>query len=188
MDAPKDSFGHQSSNWPQVVGIFNQVLDVLYCLFPNLPLPHPLVRDLEPAILGLAEALATVAPAASAPISAIQCTASLLANEGAVDRLTGRLKQLGDRLPVNRPAASEPHLQVHPDALLALAPRPAPSTAWNVAGGFVAAEGLRLLSVHRIDPNQPDLLEAYRALLLTGLIQSGLFERCRAHLYCELIL
>ncbi|CAH8644073.1 unnamed protein product [Heterobilharzia americana] len=115
----------------------NQILDLLYGLFPTIPIPHPSVKDLEPTVLGLIEALSTGAPS-------LLPVLNITNSGGKTNNLTADI----------RSSVS--------------------SSAWDIEGGFIPAEGCRLFTKYALVGF--DLMNNYNALLLATLIQAGLYE------------
>ncbi|CAH8869157.1 unnamed protein product [Trichobilharzia szidati] len=139
----------------------NQILDLLYSLFPTIPVPHPSVKDMEPTILGLIEALSTgsssLLPVIYAPNSSSRKKTNIFTTP--TDEMSSLPKSrrfVSSILPVRRPSSSSS------------------SNIWDIDGGFIAAEGCRLFS--KYDSVGFDVMNNYYALLLAILIQAGLYE------------
>ncbi|OON21185.1 hypothetical protein X801_02922, partial [Opisthorchis viverrini] len=137
----------------------DQILEVLFGLFPTLPLPHPSVKYMEPAILALTEALASCAPF-TLPMQAPMDDLCSVLQHHSIAPTQSNLRQPSTVCPPT------PHYQ-----------RQSPQTACDLEGGFVAAEGCRIFSKFEV-PNctSVDLTDSYTALLLATLVQAGLYE------------
>ncbi|TPP57472.1 hypothetical protein FGIG_07303 [Fasciola gigantica] len=134
----------------------NQILDLLFGLFPDLPKPHPSTKDIDPAILGLSEALANCAPT-TLPVVQVNLPCSADGHS-----MSTRFRS-GSRVD-----------RTHGPSVLVR--RRSPPTAWDIQGGFVAAEGLRVFPRPASVSPGLDLMDSYSALLLATLIQAGLYE------------
>ncbi|CAL8076146.1 unnamed protein product [Calicophoron daubneyi] len=144
----------------------DQILDLLFGLFPALPTPHPSTQDMEPAIFGLIEALASCAPSALPVLNSWNPCATATYSETAE---TGTVQGSAQ--------SSAQSSCPNPQKTLILPRRRCPRSAWDLEGGFVAGEGCRIFS--RCGPRVDgtiDLMESYTALLLTVLVQAGLYE------------
>ncbi|TGZ70116.1 hypothetical protein CRM22_003371 [Opisthorchis felineus] len=137
----------------------DQILELLFGLFPTLPLPHPSVKYMEPAILALTEALANCAPFTLPMQAPVDDLCSVL-HHHSISPTQSNLRQPCTVCPPT------PHQ-----------PRRSPQTACDLEGGFVAAEGCRIFSKFEV-PNYTsvDLMDSYNALLLATLVQAGLYE------------
>ncbi|KAG5445659.1 hypothetical protein CSKR_104807 [Clonorchis sinensis] len=136
----------------------DQILELLFGLFPTLPLPHPSVKYMEPAILALTEALASCAPFALPVQAPADDLCSALQHHN-IAPTQSNLRQPCTVCP------STSHYQRRSQ------------TAYDLEGGFVAAEGCRIFPKFEV-PNYSsvDLMDSYTALLLATLVQAGLYE------------
>lgn len=141
-------------------------MDLLFDLFPAWPKPHPSTKDIDPAILGLSEALANCAPTAL-PVVQVDVRSGDGCSKSAKFRTVIEL----DR--TNGPSV--------------LPRRCSPPTAWDIQGGFVAAEGLRVFPRPACVSSGLDLMDSYSALLLATLIQAGIYEVMGAYLFCYFV-
>ncbi|CAH8656070.1 unnamed protein product [Schistosoma rodhaini] len=138
--------------------IRNQILSLLYGLFPTIPIPHSSVKELEPTILGLIEALST---GSSSLLPVINLSSSpgkrsdYLRNEMSSSYLDSSSRRLFSILPVRCISSSS-------------------SSAWDIEGDFISAEGCRLLI--KYDSIGIDLMNNYYAILLATLVEAGLYE------------
>ncbi|CAH8590760.1 unnamed protein product [Schistosoma turkestanicum] len=139
--------------------IRNQILSLLYGLFPTIPIPHSSVKDLEPTILGLIGALSTGSCSLLPVINLSSSTGKKsdhLLNEISSSYLDSSSRRLFSMLPVRFISSSSM------------------SSAWDIEGDFIAAEGCRLLT--KYESIGIDLMNNYYAILLATLIQAGLYE------------
>ncbi|CAH8637252.1 unnamed protein product [Schistosoma margrebowiei] len=138
--------------------IRNQILSLLYGLFPTIPIPHSSVKELEPTILSLIEALST-GSFSLLPVINLSSPpgkrSDYLRNEMSCSYLDSSSRRLFSILPVRCISSSS-------------------SSAWNIEGDFIPAEGCRLLN--KYDSIGIDLMNNYYAILLATLIQAGLYE------------
>ncbi|VDP43712.1 unnamed protein product [Schistosoma margrebowiei] len=140
--------------------VSNQILSLLYGLFPTIPIPHSSVKELEPTILSLIEALST-GSFSLLPVINLSSPpgkrSDYLRNEMSCSYLDSSSRRLFSILPVRCISSSS-------------------SSAWNIEGDFIPAEGCRLLN--KYDSIGIDLMNNYYAILLATLIQAGLYEVC----------
>ncbi|KAF8570085.1 hypothetical protein P879_00540 [Paragonimus westermani] len=147
----------------------NQILDFLSGLFPSLPTLHPSITHLKAAVLGLSEALARCAPCILPAVCTYptQTNNSVgVGNQRSHISFTQSLRnsEVGDS-------------KSTPDTYTRSSYVPPSRSAWDLDGGFVAAEGCRIFFKYGSNTGDTiDLIETYTALLLTTLIQAGLYE------------
>ncbi|KAF5400112.1 hypothetical protein PHET_06591 [Paragonimus heterotremus] len=147
----------------------NQILDFLSGLFPSLPTLHPSIVDVKAAVLGLNEALARCAPCILPVVYTYPTPTNNSASIGnqrshASFTQLPRSSGVGDSTSTSDECARSFYV-------------PSSRSAWDLDGGFVAAEGCRIFFKYGSNSGGTiDLMETYTALLLTTLIQAGLYE------------
>ncbi|KAF6777997.1 hypothetical protein AHF37_02444 [Paragonimus kellicotti] len=147
----------------------NQILDFLSGLFPSLPTLHPSIVHVKTAVLGLSEALARCAPCILPVVSTYPTptnNSASINNQRSHVSFTQlpRSSGVGDSGSTSNECARSSYV-------------PSSKSAWDLDGGFVAAEGCRIFFKYGSNTGGTiDLMETYTALLLTTLIQAGLYE------------